>query len=410
MKNAIVGAGIVGCAVAHALLDEGHDVVIIDANEPGFGPSRGNAGWIAHTDILPLAGPKTLKNLPRFLMDPLGPLAIRPAYLLKIAPWLLRFLIAARPSAVEASTVALASLQGLAMPAWLKLASRIGMDGMIHQRGGLYVHDNMASFEAAKGLAARQREFGITVTMVPGEELRQLEPALCEGLAGAALAPDAAHISDPLWLTQTVFDAALARGATYVKARVELINPSERPVLIGPGGWQMSADRVVLSAGIWSKPLAAGLGDAVPLDTERGYNVSFESVTDLARHPLSFEGHGMTVTPLGSGLRVGGGVEFGGLEAAPNHARTRALHAKAQRFMTGIPAYETGREWMGFRPSLPDSLPVIGASRRSQHVIHAFGHGHYGMTQAAATAQLVADLVAGRAPPIDMTPFRAQRF
>jgi D-amino-acid dehydrogenase len=410
MRIAIVGAGIVGCAIAHAVLDAGHAVTIIDANAPGFGPSRGNAGWIAHTDILPLAGPKTLKSLPRFLIDPLGPLAIRPAYLLKIAPWLIRFLIAARPSAVEASTVALASLQGLALPAWRKLANQIGLNGMIHQRGGLYIYDSLANFAAGKVLAERQREFGINITMVPGEELRQLEPALRDGLAGATLAEDAAHISDPLWLTQAVFDAALARGATYTKARVELINPSERPVLVGPGGWQMMADRVVLSAGIWSKPLAAGLGDAVPLDTERGYNVSFEGVTELAKRPLSFEGHGMTVTPLSSGLRVGGGVEFGGLDAPPNHARTRALHAKASRFMTGIPAYETGREWMGFRPSLPDSLPAIGASRRSPNVIHAFGHGHYGMTQAAATAQLVADLIAGRMPPIDMTPFCPQRF
>jgi D-amino-acid dehydrogenase len=410
MKIAMIGAGIVGCATAHALLDDGHEVVILDANAPAFGPSRGNAGWIAHTDIMPLASPKSLRQVPRYLMDPLGPLAIRPSYLLKIAPWLIRFLIASRPSEVEKSIVALAALQGLALPAWLKLSAQIGIGDLIHRKGGLYAYDNASDFEAAKAVAARQRAYGIEVDMIDGNLLRELEPALNDMFVGAAHVENTAHISDPLQLTEAVFNAALARGATYENARVELINPGEKPVLIGPGGWQKIVDYAVISAGIWSKPLAAGVGDPVPLDTERGYNVSFPGITGLTRRPVAFEGHGFITSPLESGARIGGAVEFAGLDAPPNHARTRALHAKASRFLKGVPAYETGREWMGFRPSLPDSLPIIGVSKRSSRVIHAFGHGHYGMTQSAATGQLVADLVAGRAPRIDLRPFSASRF
>jgi D-amino-acid dehydrogenase len=411
MKVVVVGAGIVGCATAHALLADGHEVTILDAHHPAYGPSQGNAGWIAHTDILPLASSKALRNLPRYLLDPLGPLAIRPAYALKIAPWMLRFLIASRPEAVERSTVALTSLQQLALPAWLTLAGEIGLGGMIHRKGGLYLHDNEAEFEAASRLAVRQRSAGFGVSMVRAEELRQMEPALKPGFfVGAAHVEDSAHISDPRALTLAVFEAALARGARYEQRQVELIQPAARPVLIGPGGWQMIADKVVLTAGIWSKPLAAALGDDVPLDTERGYNISFPGMTGLTTRPLSFEGHGFVATPLESGLRIGGAVEFGGLKLAPNHARTRALHAKAQRFLHDVPAYETGTEWMGFRPSLPDSLPVIGVSSRSADVVHAFGHGHFGMTQSAVTGRLVADLVAGRTPPIDLAPFSAKRF
>lgn len=410
MDIAIVGAGIVGAATAHALLDEGHSVTLYDANAPGFGPSRGNAGWLAHTDITPIAQPKALMQVPRWLMDPLGPLAIRPAYLLKIAPWLARFIAASRPAEVERSTVALAALQQLALPAWEKLAAQLALGPHIHKRGGLHVYRTDAAFKAGAQVAERQRSFGFGVEMISREVLRQLEPALSDRFVGAAHIENTAHVSDPLAITKALFDAALARGARYEQARITLINAATRPVLVGPNGWQRVTDAVVLAAGAWAKSLAAGVGDTVPLDTERGYNISFPGMTGLTRRPIAFEGEGFVATPLDSGLRIGGAVEFGGLEAPPNHARTRALHAKARQFLNGVPDYETGTEWMGFRPSMPDSLPVIGPSRRSPRVIHAFGHGHYGLTQSAVTAQLVADLLAGRQPPINLAPFSAQRF
>jgi D-amino-acid dehydrogenase len=169
-------------------------------------------------------------------------------------------------------------------------------------------------------------------------------------------------------------------------------------------------DRAVIAAGAWSNPLASALGDKVPLDTERGYNVSFPGVTGLTTRPVGFEGHGFVMTPLESGLRIGGAVEFGGLEAPPNHARTKILYDKASLFVDGLPAFDSGTLWMGFRPSLPDSLPVIGAASRNPHVVYAFGHGHYGMTQSTITADLVAALIAGRAPAIDLAPFSPRRF
>ena len=410
MNITIIGAGIVGCAIAHALLDDGHRVTIMDANGPAFGPSQGNAGWIAHTDILPLASPKALRQLPRYLMDPLGPLAIRPAYLLKIAPWLIRYLLASRPLQVERSLLALASLQQQALPAWLKLADKLGIAGMIHRRGGLHVYDNDADFKAASQLAKRQAQFGFGVEMIGADEMRQLEPAINDLFVGAAYVSDTAHVSDPRLLTLALFEAALTRGAHYEKARVTRLEASAKPALLMQDGTWREADVIVLSAGIWSRPLAASIGDDVPLDTERGYNISFPGITGLISRPVAFEGHGFVASPLETGLRIGGAVEFGGLDLPPNHARTRALHAKAARFLKDVPAYETGREWMGFRPSLPDSLPIIGPATRTAHIIHAFGHGHYGMTQSAITARLVADMVAGRDALTRVDPFRVSRF
>lgn len=410
MKVAVVGAGIVGIAIAHALLDEGHEVLLIERREPAFGPSRGNAGWIAHTDILPIASPKMLRQVPKFLADPLGPLSIRPAYLPKLMPWLLRFLLASRPHAYQRSIVGIAALQKLALPAWLARAERTGLSHHIHRKGGLYAFGDAGAMSAAREVAERQATFGIKVEMVGPDELRQLEPALRPVFAGAAFHPDAAHISDPQQLTLALFEAALQRGAIFEKAEVSNISSGERPALIGPDGWQRVVDRVVIAAGAWAKPLAAALGNAVPLDTERGYNVSFPDVTGLLSRPVGFEGHGFVTTPLDTGLRIGGAVEFGGLEAPPNHERTRRLYDKASSLISDLPAFDSGRLWMGFRPSLPDSLPVIGPARRNPHVIHAFGHGHYGMTQSHATADLVAALVAGRRPPIDLSPFSAARF
>jgi D-amino-acid dehydrogenase len=409
MKIAVVGAGIVGLASAHALADEGHEVVVIDREGPAAGASRGNAGWLAHTDIDPIASPKMLRQVPRFLMDPLGPLAIRPAYLATILPWLARLLLAARPGNLERSVEALVALQSLAMPAWEQLARHLGLEGFIHRRGGLFVFENAAEFAAAKPHHDRQRTFGITCHALGRDEIRQMEPGLDDRVQAAAFFPDAAHVSDPRLLTEALFERAMARGIAFQQGDVAAVEAGASPVLRLAGGETITADRVVLAAGAWSKHLARRLGDDVPLETERGYNVSFPGVRRLSR-PTSFHGHGFVATPLDTGLRIGGAVELAGLKLPPNHERSRALHTKARRFIRDLPDYETGTVWMGFRPSIPDSLPVIGRSRATEKVVYAFGHGHYGLTQSAATARLVADLSAGRAPGIDLSRFSPQRF
>ncbi|MFZ4530286.1 MAG: NAD(P)/FAD-dependent oxidoreductase [Alsobacter sp.] len=410
MKVTVIGAGIVGLASAHALASEGHAVTVVDREGPAAGASRGNAGWLAHTDIDVIASPKMLRQVPRFLLDPLGPLAIRPSYLLPLLPWLTRLIIASRPSAVRASVAALVDLQRLAMPAWEDLSGELGLKALIHRRGGLFVFDNAEAFEAGKAHFAVQRGLGIACDILPAHELRQMEPALADAIVGGGFFPDAAHVADPRVVTQALFDAALARGIGFERAEAVAIEAGPPPRLVCTGRDPMPADRIVLAAGAWSKPLAASLGDAVPLETERGYNVSFEGVTGLLGRPVAFQGHGFVATPLDSGLRIGGAVELGGLTLPPNHARSRALHAKAKRFLRGVPDYDTGTRWMGHRPSTPDSLPVIGLSRSGPNVVLAFGHGHYGLTQSAATGRLVADIIAGRTPPIDLAKFSPQRF
>lgn len=411
MHVAIIGAGLVGVNTAHALLDAQHAVTLIDAEGPAAGASQGNAGLIAHVDILPLASPKVWRNLPRWLADPLGPLAIRPAYLPRLAPWLVRFLRASTPAQIERGTQALAALHKLALPAWERRLGALGLaERHLRRRGFLSVWPTGAGFRAAASLLERQRAVGIPVESLDGAGVRRIEPSLRGAVAGGAYYETGVHVSDPRQLTRDLFEAAIQRQARFHQGRAARIAPREGGAVLHLGdGSTLEADAVVLAAGAWSRELAAGLGDRVPLDTERGYNVTFPSGRLGLNRPVVFEGEGFIASPLDIGDRVGGAVEFGGLQAPPNWRRVDAILARLRRFMPEADL-SGGERWMGFRPSIPDSLPVIGPASASRRVIYAFGHGHYGLTESAATADIVAALLAGTEPRLELSPFLPQRF
>ncbi len=410
----IVGGGIIGLAAAHWLAADGLRVTLIDQVEPGSpaspAASMGNAGWIAHTDILPLSSPKIWRQIPRWLVDPLGPLAIRPAYLPHLLPWLLRFTLAGRPAAFARSQAGLIALQQAALPAWQTLAQRLGLAEEFRPRGTLSLFDDAAGLaRAVAGPVALQQRLGIAVEVLDAPAVRALEPSLSNRVVGALHYPTGQHVSDPARIVRRLAEAMGPAGISFVAGQAVEIAPSPDGARVTlAGGEALSFAHVILAGGAWSRPLAASLGDRVPLDTERGYNRSFPGLPLLTR-PVAFEGHGFVASPLDSGLRIGGAVEFGGLTAAPNHRRGAAMLARARQFLPDLPA-EGGSQWMGFRPSLPDSLPVIGPSRASPHILHAFGHGHYGLTQAAITGRLLADLILRRPPILDPTPYRVDRF
>ncbi len=410
MRIAVIGGGIVGAAIAHALIDENHAVDLYDRAGIAAGASAGNAGWIAHIDILPLASPKVWRQMPRWLMDPLGPLSIRPSYLPKLLPFLGRFVAASRPGRIEASIAAITALNGLALPAWERRLDALGLQGHLRRKGLLSVWSRASAAAAAEPLIARQQALGIPVEWLGGDALRELEPALGPRAARGALYASGCHVSDPKALTLALAEAAMARGARFVKLEAAAIRDAGKAVAIVTGFDSLALyDRVVVAAGAWSKPLAASIGDDVPLDTERGYNVTLPAGRLGLSRPVMYEGEGFVTTPLDSGDRIGGSVEFAGLEAPPNDRRIDAILGRARRFLPEADL-AGGTRWMGFRPSIPDSLPVIGPSTKDPRIVHAFGHGHYGLTQAAATAEIVAALLAGRATPIDAAPYSVTRF
>ena len=412
MHVVIVGAGIVGIATAHTLLDAGHRVSLVDPGHQPGRPCDGNAGWIAHTDIMPLASPKVWRHLPRWLMDPLGPLAIRPSYIPAIAPWLFRFVAAARPSRIERSIKAIQALNADAMPAWRRRLEALGLTHHLRESGTLSVFSTQAAFRAAEAIVDRQRAFGIPVEMLDRPQLVALEPALGDRAMAGLYYPSGCHVSDPRAVVSDLGILARERGAEWLQARASAVVPTGDAITVRlEGGTVVAADRAVIAAGAWSKPLAATLGDAIPLDTERGYNLTLPPGSLGLSRPVAFEGEGFVTTPLDIGDRIGGAVEFAGLDAAPNFGRVDAIMGRLRRFLPHLPEQTPdGPRWMGFRPSIPDSLPVIGPARQSDRVVYAFGHAHHGLTQAAATAELVRAMIDRRPLRIDAAPYSASRF
>lgn len=406
----IIGAGIVGLASAAVLLERGYKVTVIDRAEPGNATSRGNAAAIAWTDVAPLASPGIWKKVPGWLFDPLGPLSIRPAYALKILPWMLRFAAASRPAAMRRSTEAITALNGLALPAWERIWTRMGWGNHLRREGCLDVFDKEAELAGARAGWQKQRDYGIEIEEIDGKAIRDMEPALSENVVGGAFLPGWLHIDDPLLLCADLAAHLRDGGCTFVAAEARAVEPADGGAVIHlADGQPISAETVLIACGAWSKPLAKGLGDDIPLDTERGYNVTVPDPGVSLRRFIMLPGYGFVLSPIQPGLRIGGAVEFGGLEAEANWARVDALVARARKVVPDLKT-DGGTRWMGFRPSIPDSLPVISKSRKSGRVFYAFGHGHHGLTQAAATAEIIADEISGIRPAIDIFPYRADRF
>lgn len=405
--TAILGAGVIGLAVAERLLAEGHQVVLVDPGDPGMGASYGNAGTIADYAVLPVGTPDVLKHLPSLLFDRNSPLAIRQAALPALLPWLMRFAAQSLPAAAARNGAALAGLLFGAGDLWRGLAARIGATELLVPRGCLYVYDTAAGFRAAARDMAYRRSLGVTVDLLTPQELAALEPGLPEVLGGAAFFPQAIFLSDP--------GAMMARLAAHVTARAEhLAVRAERierqvdGVMVHGPDLHLHARRVIVAAGAHSKALAASAGDRLPLDTERGYHVEWDMGTPRLTRPACHTGRGFYLCPMTGRLRAAGTVELGGLTAPPSPHRIARLVEGARAFYPDLGPPD--RAWMGFRPSMPDSLPVIGPSRGGPEVIHAFGHGHIGVTLAPVTAELVADFVAGRVPAREAAAVSPLRF
>ncbi|HEV7318763.1 MAG TPA: FAD-binding oxidoreductase [Ensifer sp.] len=406
----VIGAGVVGLSAAIAAQARGLHVTVLDREGPAAGASAGNAGAFAFTDILPLASPGILKKAPKWLLDPLGPLSVPPAYAAQIAPWMFRFWRACSPSRVAHSTAAQTAIMDLSKAELEPFLSATGTLPMLRKEGNLQVYESDAELKASfPGWIARA-EHGIEFRHMGAAEMAEIQPGLAPRFTHGTFTPGWFSIADPKLYTLALSDHFRSKGGVIERAEITALKPIGGGVeLTGKDGTSRRAPHVVLSAGAFSHQVARTLGERIPLETERGYNTTLpQSAFDL-RTQVTFGGHGFVVTRLSTGIRVGGAVELGGLKLPPNFRRSEAMLKKAQAFLPGLKS-EGGVQWMGFRPSLPDSLPAIGRARATDRVVYAFGHGHLGLTQSAGTARLVADLLTGHQPAIDMKPFSPQRF
>lgn len=404
---AVLGAGVVGLAVAERLLAQGHEVVLVDPNTPGMGASYGNAGTIADYAVMPVGTPDVLKNLPSLLFDKTSPLAIRRAALPSLMPWLLRFARQSLPGPTARNAASIAGLLTGAAPLWQALTERIGGAEILQHRGCLYLYETAAAYRAAEKDMAYRRTHGISVDLIGPTDLARMEPGLPAVDGGAAFFPKAVFLSDPGQMVQRLALKVLQKAGFQQCRADRLIRQIDGIVVEGPD-LRLRARRVVIAAGAHSRGLAAQAGDRVPLDTERGYHVEWDMAQPRLTRPTCPTSRGFYLCPMSGRLRVAGTVELGGLTLPPSPHRIAKLVEGARAIFPDLP--EPDRDWMGFRPSMPDSVPVIGPSRDGADVIHAYGHGHIGLTLAPITAEIVAALVAGKAPPVDLAPYLPSRF
>ncbi|WP_343079907.1 FAD-dependent oxidoreductase [Ostreiculturibacter nitratireducens] len=405
---AVIGAGVVGLAIARDLAAEGREVVVLDPEPPGSGASYGNAGTIADYAVQPVGTPDVLRNLPSLLFNRGSPLAIRRAAIPSLAPWLLRFLRQSLPAQAERNARALATLLSDAAQRWRDLAQEIGGTDILRLRGCIYMYESTAARRAAEADLLFRRQLGVRLELLTPVELAAYEPALPPTEGGGAYFPDAVFMADPGRMVGLLAKAAEKAGARFLTARVDTLERRVDGIVIGGGGLKFHARNLVIAAGAHSKALAKQVGDRVPLDTERGYHLEYDMENPHLSRPVCPTSRGFYLCPMEGRLRVAGTVELGGLTAPPSPHRIARLAEGARATFPDLP--EPSRNWMGFRPSMPDSLPVIGPSPGGPEVIHAYGHGHIGLTLAPMTAAIVAALLSGRDAPVDLAPCLPSRF
>ena len=409
----VIGAGLVGLCSAMWLQKAGHRVTLIDHEPPLPGNaweqacSFGNACTVAPQSIIPVATPGIARQVPGMLLDPLGPLSIVWRYLPQLAPWLRAFLAVSSKTEVERIAGILAGLLGQADAAWRPLLRQAGAEHLEQRAGVLYLYKSEKEKLGAESFNRLRERHGVKLERVDARAVRDLEPNLAPHYHSGTLYTDAYTFSSPRAVAQALAQNILDRGGRFVSGEVSALKPGHDGMVIHVGGSTIKADNVVVAAGAWSAQLSRQIGDRILLETERGYHVLFPNGGQLLNRPVCYTAHGFYMTPMADGLRAAGTVELGGLKAKPNHARSDAIARAVGTLLPG--AGEPGSRWMGFRPSLPDSLPVIGNSPRTDRITYAFGHGHVGLTLAAITGRLVAGLI-GREPMPDLGAFRPDRF
>jgi D-amino-acid dehydrogenase len=417
---AIIGAGVVAVQSALQLVEKGLRVAVIDSAQPGGeqAASYGNAGWLSSHSVLPPSSPGVWKQIPKWLLDPLGPLTARFPYALKAAPWLYQYLRAGDSTDKLVRTAQVLRTLLVDAPALhAQVAAQVGAEDLIDAHSGL-VHaflDRSHYARATFGWDLR-RQLGIEVVELDAQALRSKEPHLSPQYTFGLFVPEAGHCKNPGAYVQRIVSHLLQRQVTFIQARaLELQVRNGKLLAVRTSNGDIACGQAVVAAGIWSKQLARTLGDRMPLESERGYHAMVKGA-DLQGPaiPLMLEDRKVVINQMHDGVRCAGQVEIAGVDAKPNWQRAEILR---RHLVESFPALVRGGDknahadvWLGHRPSTYDGIPVIGRSPRCAQVVYACGHGHVGLVGSARTGRLVAQMMAGESTEIDVAPFSPKRF
>ena len=408
-RIAVIGAGIVGCSCALWLQKKGIAVTLIDPEEPGSGTSSGNAGTIADYGCIPVNSPDIFKRLPSLLTSKESPLSLNLAYALSHPSWMIQFLRNCREAKVKHSISQLGKLLAKTYEGLDPLLDMADARHLMRQNGCMYVYRSEQEFQKALPSNLARRDQGADYTELDRADIKALEPGLKLPFERGLLFEAASHVINPQALCQRYLECFLRNHGEYIPQRAVAIEQDADSVQLRlDNGGNLQLSHIVVAAGAFSKSIEGIPMNSLPLDTERGYHVQFSNHQHLLTRPVAWNAAGFYATPMEHGLRFAGTVEIAGYGKAHNPRNIALLTRKAHE-MFDLPE-KPDQEWLGFRPTLPDALPVIGYSSGSENVLFAFGHQHLGLTLAGITGKLIAELVNGEEPSHNMAPLGPRRF
>ena len=408
IKVGIIGAGIQGISNALFLQKKGIDVTIFDRDSPGSHvASYGNAGHFSPYASVPINRPDILSDIPAMLFSSTGPLALKWNYVPKMIPWALQFIKNCTSKKMMHTATNMHQLLDLALPAYDEICDEIDLDGLVQKKGILYIWNN-------QNLKSRQLEIdirnklGVDQQVVTPKEIHDLEPNIRPIYHGGVYYQHGRHARNPKKILLKLFHLFLKKGGKFLKLNIKDIEFNEEKPIFKTENQRFIFDKIIIACGAFSKKLTDNLDEKIPLDTERGYHVHFKDCDHLLSRPVIFQNRGFGITPMEQGLRVVGTVEFGGLNNLLSKSRIKNLINNAKYMLGDLPEHED--EWLGFRPSLPDFLPVMGPSKNHKNVYYCFGHHHLGWTLGPISGKIISGMIADENTNLDLKPYSSLRF
>ena len=407
-KVGIIGAGIQGVCTALFLQKKGYQVTLFDRDQPGNSASYGNAGHFSPYASVPLNRPDVVADVPAMLLSSRGPLALKWNYVPKMIPWFLRFLSNCRKEKMMHTAKNMNQILNQALPAFDELFKEINLEGLVENKGILYVwtDKNLKSRELEIKI---REELGVKQQLVNPKEIHDLEPNLKPFYHGGVYYDYAKHARDPRKILIKLFENFSSKGGKFLKLNINDLNFDEDKPVIRSETQRFIFDKLVITCGAFSKKLTDQLHEHIPLDTERGYHVHFKDCDRLISRPVVYANRGFGMSPMEQGLRVVGTVEFGGLNNPLSKSRIRNLIDNAKYLLDGLPDHHED-EWLGFRPTLPDYLPVIGPSKNYKNVFYSFGHHHLGWTLGAISGKIISNMIANKSTNLNLEPYSSKRL
>jgi len=407
IKVGIIGAGIQGVCNALFLQKKGFAVTLFDRDEPGNAASYGNAGHFSPYASVPLNRPDVVSDVPAMLLSSRGPLALKWNYIPKMLPWFYKFLKNCSKKNMKHTAKYMHQILNLSLPAFDELFDEIDVNNLIENNGILYVWNNQNLKSRNLEIKIRD-ELGVKQQVLNSKEIHDLEPNLKPFYHGGVFYDYARHARNPKKILIKLFENYVKKGGKFLKINIDDLNFDQNKPVLKSENQRFIFDKLVIACGAFSKKLTDKLDEKIPLDTERGYHIHFKDFDYLISRPVVYSNRGFGMTPMEQGLRVVGTVEFGGLDNPVSKRRIKNLLLNANEMLDGLPEHKD--EWLGFRPTLPDFLPVIGPSKNYNNVFYCFGHHHLGWTLGAISGKIISNMIAQENTNLDLQPYSSLRF